>query len=452
MLTSSSIRVTNDVPDSAPPIPPDFYNGVASLATAADSLSKAAEAMAAAARAMSEASRVFGALNVPLPSAATAKDEAGDEGSEPVRPHEHEANRVAEPGSDKCPSEALSGEMIVYDDDGPDYKNPKPASSDNSNAAHRPIAAKPVFNAFSDNAHTWLRYYSPPQPQAAFGAFLSFPNTPNQSTSAKGGNATRDPAEPEPKTRSSDEVEATTGLVPDILDAQQPKNGAPGPNPTPSENLIGTATSGLDMPTGTNRPTTKQLGLQESVSSYPKLPSGRNYIHLEENFDALPIISYMALASRKTICLVPSSGSLSSYKTILNAVTGLEIFEQVLDKFVGATCGAVLLLPFTAIPAISRHTARVDCVVHWGWPCSPQHWSVLATSVTPRTRLCLLIPSGQHLKPEIDSAASDYGVKRYPATDLKSFLGPESPIHEIRKETIQVLTKVDPETLKTLYH
>ncbi|KAG9095885.1 hypothetical protein FRC06_009320 [Ceratobasidium sp. 370] len=401
MLNSSDTRVPSGITDPAPPIPPEFYNGVASLATAADSLSKAAEAMAAAARAMSEASQAFGTLNVSLLGVATEKDEAGDESTERLGRVEHEAEGMVESGP--------------------------------------------------DNSQTWSNYHSPPQPQAIFGAFLPFSDPLTNSSGAKGSQSTPNPAKSESQTRPPNEGEAVTGLIPDALGAQKPENSTRTLGPAP-EKPISAAASGRDVLTGTTGPTMKQLSLQESVNNYPKLPPGRNYIHLEESFDALPIISYMALASRKTICLVPSSGSLSSYQTILNAITGLKVFEQAIDQFLDATSPTILLLPFTAIPAVFRQTAQVDCVVHWGWPCNSQNWSALATSVKRHARFCLLIPSGQHLKPAIDSAASDYGVKRYSADDLRSFLGLKSPIHEIRKETIRVLTKTDPEIMKTLYH
>ncbi|KAG8742038.1 hypothetical protein FRC10_002064 [Ceratobasidium sp. 414] len=77
---------------------------------------------------MSEASRVFGALNIPLPGAATMENEASDEGSEPLGPIEREAEGAVESGS--------GGSQI------------------------------------------WSNFYSPPQPQASYGAFLSFSDTP----------------------------------------------------------------------------------------------------------------------------------------------------------------------------------------------------------------------------------------------------------------------------------
>ncbi|KAG8731166.1 hypothetical protein FRC12_019858 [Ceratobasidium sp. 428] len=126
--------------------------------------------------------------------------------------------------------------------------------------------------------------------------------------------------------------------------------------------------------------------------------------------------------------------------------------EESLKKLAVAPSPAILLLAFQCIPLILLETASADCVIHWGWPETRHSYVKLVTLMKLLTRSCLLLPSGDHLKPLKDSQASDYGVVKYPDSVLDSFFGPKSPIHDVRKITTQVLTGMDAETIETLYH
>ncbi|KAG9077909.1 hypothetical protein FS749_010162, partial [Ceratobasidium sp. UAMH 11750] len=369
-------------------IPARFHNVASSLATAAEALSKAAQAMSAAALIMAEASQDFGALGVPVVSESSGEQR-----------EQHLEDNLTKGILNDYESEASTGDIIIYDDDD-DFAVPKAVSSNLMVAPHHPSVTAPCFGGPMDISQIRFSPYSPaPDPQTIIGA------------AADGG----DP--------HAAEVESHIVI---------PSNG-------------------------------ESPGLREAVMAYPKLPWGRNYIQLEEDFDAIPIISCMALASKKTICFVPSPESLSSYKKILNSITNLPVFlpmggntlertQQAMQVFISETSPAILLLAFQAISYVELENNSADCIVHWGWPDNRQAYLKQFALMKLQTRSCLILPSGDHLKPQNDARPSDYGAVKYPDVVLNSYFGPKAPIHEIREVTAQVLADTDDETIKTLYH
>ncbi|KAG8742042.1 hypothetical protein FRC10_002068 [Ceratobasidium sp. 414] len=360
--------------------------------------------MSAAARVMAEASQDFSDLGVPVPEGLMAEDEAQDvaDGSRGEHPEQRLWDDLTEAASDDRASEASTEDIIAYDDD----------DGDDALAISKDVSSSPI----------------------------AAPHDPSVTAPCSGG----------------------------PMDISQIRF-TPYPLPSDPQTAIGAAGEGDD-------PHTAQVeshiaiashseppSLQESVTAYPKLPWGRNYIQLEEDFDALPIISCMALASKKTICLVPSPESLSSYQKILSSIIKLHVFlpvegstrghiERALQVLTSATSPAILLLAFQAIPYVGFDKASADCIIHWGWPENRQDYLKLLTLMKLHTRSCLILPSGNHLKPLNDSQPSNYGVVKYPDVVLSSYFGPEAPIHEIRKVTAQVLADTDDGTMKTLYH
>ncbi|KAG9089400.1 hypothetical protein FRC06_001566, partial [Ceratobasidium sp. 370] len=389
-------------------------DGAKRMALAAEALSKAAQAMSAVARVMAAASQDFG-------EAMETGDVAGESTGEHLEDNATEATSIR--SSDDRAS-VVSTEDIAYDDDD-DFALSKTVSSDPIAAPHDPSVTAPCSGGPMDISQIrFTPHQLPPDPQTA--TFLNpsvilirdfslvSKSTQRNGLSGIASSATGD---------GGDQVESHTTI---------PSNGEP-------------------------------ASLSESTTAYPKLPWGRNYIQLEEDFDALPIISCMALASKKTICLVPSAESLGSYKKILGSITNLHVFspmgdnsperiERALQIFTSAISPAIFLLAFQAIPYVGLEKTSADCIIHWGWPENRQEYLKQLTLMKLHTRSCLILPSGDHLKPLTDSHPSNYGVVKYPDVVLSSYFGPEAPIHEIRKVTAQVLADTDDDTMKTLYH
>ncbi|KAG9119141.1 hypothetical protein FRC07_005995 [Ceratobasidium sp. 392] len=434
-----------------------FHDVASSLAAAAEALSKASQTLATAAHAMSDVDFLRNAVKLEL----VAKDESIGFGSKSVYDLvEYESEESAtERDSEGCLSEASSGDIIDYDEDEDDFNFPLAVVPRNpATVPHDPTTTVPCFCGPMDMSQIRLSPY-PQQPLQ-----LQSPMDTNEHGNNLEAAQPELQAEPIP-------VEPSAIMVPGVnSDAETSENarlalGMASFEKTASRVAFKLSGSGSNSgsPISPTYPKGAPLTLQESAAAYPKLPWGRNYIQLEEDFDAIPIISCMALASKKTICFVPSPESLDPYKKILNSITKLDVLipqggvtpvhiEAVMRKFAASTSPVILILAFHAIPTILPEVASVDCIMHWGWPENRQNYVKMVTLMKLHTRSCLILPSGDHLKPLKDSQPSDYGVVKYPDTVLGSYFGPKSPINEIRRITTQALTDIGTETPEALYH
>ncbi|KAG8725174.1 hypothetical protein FRC09_006797 [Ceratobasidium sp. 395] len=477
--------------------PPGFHDALTSLATAADSLSKAALAMAAAAEAMSHERRAPGTLaSLTQINKVEDKETADDIALVNGLADYKSDDGSAELDSEACSSEAYSGddiscrhhfitesemaaESIVDDDDDDDFNVTPKVAPDNPVAICYDLGATaPCSCGPMDISQIRLSPYPPPRQPESPSKLLSsdqdsksVTDNPGASTTSTkdegvkfadipGANLSSNPTNLKLFSPISDP--SNSDMKPPIKNVETVAPKASSEKPLSHTRSLSLVSNPRTPATPTFSPT-KPLSVQETIAMYPKLPCGRNYIQLEEDFDAIPIISCMALASKKTICLVPSPESLGAYKKILISITKLDVImhwggttpaqiEESLKKLAAAPSPAILLLAFQCIPLILLETASADCVIHWGWPETRHSYVKLVTLMKLLTRSCLLLPSGDHLKPLKDSQASDYGVVKYPDSVLGSFFGPRSPIHDVRKITTQVLTDMDAETMEALYH
>ncbi|KAG8721085.1 hypothetical protein FRC08_015893 [Ceratobasidium sp. 394] len=435
--------------------------------------------MATAAQAMSDASRAFSAFNAPTPDATTVKKEESGRNTESVHeiPEHESEDDLMEISSDICLSETSSGDVILYDSDSdlPDIStNTTPISP--VIAPHDPKVSSACSSRHVDISQILLSPYPPP-PQSKMTLGIRSPSPPVYNSS----NLSDAPSAGIGSRAAGGCVEAVEAGVQEIISDDNSSDStaliSPGATaevlketpvavadpPERRFSLANSNTSKLNTPTSAVYPPTQPLSLQQSILAYPKLPSGRDYIQLEEDFDAIPIICCMALASKKTICLVPSPESLSAYKKILSSITELDVFvpmggaasdrvEKALGAFRATPSAAILLLAFQDAATMLLETTSADCIIHWGWPETRQIYMKLIALMKLDIRSCLIIPTGEHLKPLKDSKPSDYGVVKYSDTVLGNFFGPKSPIHEVRRITTKVLAGSDAETMKVLYY
>ncbi|CUA71764.1 hypothetical protein RSOLAG22IIIB_09810 [Rhizoctonia solani] len=113
---------------------------------------------------------------------------------------------------------------------------------------------------------------------------------------------------------------------------------------------------------------------------------GHLYLVLAEEFDALPLILAYATAGKKTICYVPTSGSLSPWESIISSIipsrqvwsavsfSGNSIVQlsEIVEQFASADKGSVLTLrsTFNARANECKAHSRADSVIFWGLPGS----------------------------------------------------------------------------------
>ncbi|CAE6439879.1 unnamed protein product [Rhizoctonia solani] len=133
---------------------------------------------------------------------------------------------------------------------------------------------------------------------------------------------------------------------------------------------------------------------------------GHLYLVLAEEFDALPLILAYATAGKKTICYVPTSGSLSPWESIISSIipnrqvwsavsfSGNSIVQlsEIVEQFASAEKGSVLTLrsTFNARANECKAHSRADSVIFWGLPGS-KFWpdTMEAVQQSPHTLLIL---------------------------------------------------------------
>jgi hypothetical protein len=125
------------------------------------------------------------------------------------------------------------------------------------------------------------------------------------------------------------------------------------------------------------------------------LRSNHYFVVLEEEFDAIPLISYLAMNNSKTACIIPSPESLGSYKKIVSRYTSLTVLLMIplliLSQFqsvsgvnvlhpksgkkdvkishaqlAAASTPSMLLQCFRLLDLACSKESKVELLVYWG--------------------------------------------------------------------------------------
>ncbi|EUC62802.1 hypothetical protein RSOL_455490 [Rhizoctonia solani AG-3 Rhs1AP] len=188
--------------------------------------------------------------------------------------------------------------------------------------------------------------------------------------------------------------------------------------------------------------------LVNSLKSYPVIPPGRNYMHLDHESDAFAFIAYMTLQFHRIICLVPEQLMdicLKSLQYLVDVnVYRVNSFSQFRSQSVAF--GAVskpnmcnlMLVPPLFLNFVSSSFISPDCVLHWGQPSSAYRWvnQVLAF-IKPTVRVCVMIVEEQSFD------GVPYGVAPYSNAVLATCHKPNSPFQLLRQTSTSLLPRVD---------
>ncbi|KDN40290.1 hypothetical protein RSAG8_08200, partial [Rhizoctonia solani AG-8 WAC10335] len=187
------------------------------------------------------------------------------------------------------------------------------------------------------------------------------------------------------------------------------------------------------------------------MKSYPTMPPGRNYIHLELESDAFAFMAYMTLQAHRIICLIPDH-LMKTCSELLQSLTNGNIyrvhsFKQFQSHSVafGAisqpiSCNVMLVPPiFVNLLASSRISP--DCVLHWGQPSSAYRWvqQVLAF-INPAVRVCVMVVGEQYFN------GIEHGVIPYSNAALATCYEPNSPFQLLRQRASQAPPRPGPPT------
>ncbi|QRV90414.1 hypothetical protein RhiJN_18432 [Ceratobasidium sp. AG-Ba] len=412
------------------PTPPNFHDAAHSLATAAESISKAALAMVEAAQEIARFAQIFNAPNTGLATYDDPNRQLDDINSRSAnRSHVDDAN-----GS----GSGEKGNSVPAD-------NTIASNWDESDSATK--TANPRLDALRANATKFGTTKSKDPSYSTSSLYLSVPWSPESNTTDPPipNMASYSPHAGEDAPNASKALSgvSSSGQAKVSKEPKRPRKTPSVPKPSSTEGSL----KEYNMMVGE--------GYFKTSSFIKRGPTAtenhwdKYYIHLEENFDAIPIISCMAVVGHKTICFVPGRGVVDAYKKIFSEITRLDVFTSELKPFLSTPASALLLVEFADAVDSDLWDVSVDCFIHWGWP--PRHYLKRFKEMKNQSQKFLLIPAGQHLKPKVDSSPSNYHVQRYLDGDVNKYFKPESLIHEVRDETIRVLTEIDIETVNTLY-
>ncbi|KAL5634341.1 hypothetical protein ACGC1H_002419 [Rhizoctonia solani] len=113
-----------------------------------------------------------------------------------------------------------------------------------------------------------------------------------------------------------------------------------------------------------------------------QLTAGHTYFALEEDFDAIPLICFIAGKYDKVICFLEGHGALRHYQRLFAQITGRlvitptisnnqaaggEAIEEAATRLLSATTPTILVLAYTTtnLPAALK-TGSIDCCIYWG--------------------------------------------------------------------------------------
>ncbi|CAE6504312.1 unnamed protein product [Rhizoctonia solani] len=188
-----------------------------------------------------------------------------------------------------------------------------------------------------------------------------------------------------------------------------------------------------------------------TLKSHSIIPSGRNYIDLDQESDGLAFIAFMALQANRIICLIPDH-LLNSYPELLKSLTRAKIHRadtpEQLNRVVGSrvdffapTSYSIALTPSSKFMANAVSYGRMapDCVLHWGEPLDVRQYFDRVLVPLPSTALtCVMVFGKQHLGGDV------YGVHPYSNAVLNNCFGRNSSLQQLRQISSRLMVERTP--------
>ncbi|KAH7325358.1 hypothetical protein B0J17DRAFT_682129 [Rhizoctonia solani] len=228
-------------------------------------------------------------------------------------------------------------------------------------------------------------------------------------------------------------------------------------SPTPSIAEVNTSTEGISVPGPSNRlPLSERGRRQGSVSSAGtsaekvdfKLAPGHTYFSIEEEFDAIPLICFIAGKYDKTVCFLEGQGSLRHYQKLFSKIlpsTSLVIAPEMTNsdqanndaasRCVSSSAPAVLLLTYstTNLPSVLREK-KIGCCVYWGFHLPLKQAKKHRDQLTCPSTTMIISKSQQS---ELKRQSTD--ITEHPGARALLDMGSKSPLWSMRNTTVSVL-------------
>ncbi|EUC62841.1 hypothetical protein RSOL_458590 [Rhizoctonia solani AG-3 Rhs1AP] len=237
------------------------------------------------------------------------------------------------------------------------------------------------------------------------------------------------------------------------------RNPLPHPrDPAPAEDH----SDSQDKPSGAQ----KQLGI-DSLGEL--LPSGCFYLILEEEFDALPLILAYATAGKRTVCYLPTSGSLFPWESIVSAVIpdrqvrsaiGFSVntiaqLSDVVDYFGSSSDGSVLVLRPTYLPRVHQSKAHSMCnsLIFWGLP-GAKFWPDVLEALKQSPHTLFILGIREYLDSTCQGFITKLGssLKAHPRSSALDSFEPGSFLATFRENVQRTMSRAQhTQNIQTIY-
>ncbi|KDN40309.1 hypothetical protein RSAG8_08219, partial [Rhizoctonia solani AG-8 WAC10335] len=172
--------------------------------------------------------------------------------------------------------------------------------------------------------------------------------------------------------------------------------------------------------------------------------TGHTYFSLDEDFDAIPLISFIAGEYGKVICFLEGHGALRYYQILFAQITGRlvitpttrngEATEEAVTKFLSAGGPAILLLAYTTTNLPSElKMGSTDCCIYWGFNSPLRQAKKNRSLINCATTIIIIIPLQQGVIP----SSSD--LRKHPSAAIPRDYSENSVLAPTRNKTMLVL-------------
>ncbi|KAJ1300105.1 hypothetical protein OPQ81_002586 [Rhizoctonia solani] len=228
-------------------------------------------------------------------------------------------------------------------------------------------------------------------------------------------------------------------------------------SPAPSTAKIGTSSAGVSVPSTPGQLLsglkTKELSKNPRVETGSEqadfeLNPGHTYFTIEEDFDAIPLICFIAGHHDKSVCFLEGQGSLRHYQKLFDkilqsksvviapeATNSEQANYEAAARFASSSVPAMLLLTYgtTNLPSPLREK-RVGCCVYWGFHLplkqAKKHRDQLLCSSTTMV-------TSKAQQNELKRHSTD--ITEHPSARTLLDLGTRSLLWPMRNTTVSVL-------------
>ncbi|QRW04566.1 hypothetical protein RhiLY_03565 [Ceratobasidium sp. AG-Ba] len=163
---------------------------------------------------------------------------------------------------------------------------------------------------------------------------------------------------------------------------------------------------------------------------------GHRYIAIEEDFDAIPLICFLANKHGRALCFIDDDAMLSQHKSLPTLAKDAEAITKAVEGFLSHTGQAILLLPMYAknLPASLKQTPT-PCAIHWGISFAYQAALKHSRAISCESKYVIMTTSQRERRLE----KSTIEMEEHPCSQLFRSQDEHSLLGDVRKRLQSIL-------------